>query len=73
VHRQVLSTLESIIKLDLWIERALLIFGQFLCVVHIFNCAFWLTKEIASTDDELLSFLAGQGIYPEDEDFTWAV
>lgn len=70
---KVLSTLENIVKLDLWLERALMIFGQFLCVVHIFNCAFWLTKEMSSTDEEMLEFLAGQGIYPDEVNFTWNV
>jgi hypothetical protein len=70
---KVLSALEGIVKLDLRFERALIIIGQFLCVTHIFNCAFWLTKEVSSTAEEMLDFLAGQGIYPDDENFTWNV
>ena len=70
---KVLSTLEGFVKLDLRFERALIIIGQFLCVTHIFNCAFWLTKEMSSTAEEMLDFLAGQGIYPDDVNFTWNV
>ena len=51
---KVLSALEGIVKLDLRFERALIIIGQFLCVTHIFNCAFWLTKEVSSTGGDAL-------------------
>jgi hypothetical protein len=51
--------------LELWQQKILKIAALFFCIIHIFNCTFWLIKEASSSEEDLVDFLIQHNIVPD--------
>jgi hypothetical protein len=51
-------------RLHLCQQKLLGIGLLFCCIIHAFNCIFWLIKEVSTTDEDMLDFLIQHNIVP---------
>ena len=68
---KVMQELERIFQLELWLQRLLNVGALFFCVVHVFNCSFWLIKTLSVDEEELAAWIASQGIDENSKHYTF--
>lgn len=56
----------SQVPFDLWIQKSVKLLVYVVLIDHIMLCAYWLTKELFSTPDDMAAFLEIHDIAPED-------
>ncbi len=55
-------------RLKLWQQKLLGVALLFCGIIHVFNCIFWLIKEMSTTDEEMLDFLIQHNIMSENSE-----